>query len=147
MPFSVITIVWLGEHRAFVVECFFMKAGSYVTVQLVFCKKFKLKTLDSVLLRVTICILRNKYSNIHWSCRKEEKCINSGELWKTANSSRDSTTKVTLLTRFFVTFLTQYSSSNVKAWLWLSTIQTANCYELKETIFVGQKDFCKQFLC
>ncbi len=38
-PFLVITVVWLGEHRAFVVKCF-IKTESYMAVQRVFCKKF-----------------------------------------------------------------------------------------------------------
>ncbi len=47
MPFSVITIVWLEEHAAFVVECF-IKTESYMAVQLAFCEEFELKRHDSV---------------------------------------------------------------------------------------------------
>ncbi len=42
MPFSVITIAWLWEHRAFIVECF-IKIESYMAVQHAFCRKFKLE--------------------------------------------------------------------------------------------------------
>ncbi len=52
-PFSIIKMVWLGEHWAVVVECF-IKTVSYETVQRAFRKKFKLKRRESVLLRVTI---------------------------------------------------------------------------------------------
>ncbi len=53
MPFSVITVVWLGEHRGFVVECF-ITTESYVAVQRTLCKKLKLKRHDSVPSCVTI---------------------------------------------------------------------------------------------
>ncbi len=53
MSFSVIGIVWLEEHRALVVECFY-KIESYVAVQCAFRKKFKLKIHDSVPSCVTI---------------------------------------------------------------------------------------------
>ncbi len=54
MPFSsVITMVWLGEHRAFFVECF-IKTESYVAVQCAFRKKIKLRRHDLVPTSVTI---------------------------------------------------------------------------------------------
>ncbi len=53
MSFSVITVVWLREHRAFVVDCF-IKAESYVAVQRAFYKKFKLQRHDSVLSDIAI---------------------------------------------------------------------------------------------
>ncbi len=39
MPFLVVTAMWLGKHRASVVECF-IKTESYVAVQCAFHKKF-----------------------------------------------------------------------------------------------------------
>ncbi len=53
MSFSVITVVWLGEHRVFVIKCF-IKPESYVGVQRAFLKIFKLKRHDSISLCVTI---------------------------------------------------------------------------------------------
>ncbi len=53
MPFSVMTTMWLGEHRALVVK-FFIKTEHYVAGQHAFCKKFKLRRHDSVRSRVTI---------------------------------------------------------------------------------------------
>ncbi len=51
MPFLVIIMMWLGEHRAFIVKCF-LKTESYETVQHAFL--FKLKRRNSVLSHVTI---------------------------------------------------------------------------------------------
>ncbi len=71
------------------------------------------------------------------------------EQWKiakTASSCRGGTTNLTLLTSFFITFLAQYSTSNVKAWSWLSPLQTAIVQKLKETDLAKWKDFCWQFL-
>ncbi len=45
--FLVITVVWLGEHRAFVVERFIKIERSYMTVQHAFRKKIQLKRQDS----------------------------------------------------------------------------------------------------
>ncbi len=53
MPFSAIARVWLGEYRAFVVECF-TKIESYLVVQCAVYKKIKLKIHDSVLSCVAI---------------------------------------------------------------------------------------------
>ncbi len=53
IPFSVITMVRLKEHRVFTVKCF-IKTESYVAVQRTFCKKRKLKRHDSVSWCVTI---------------------------------------------------------------------------------------------
>ncbi len=53
MQFLVITMMWLKEHRGFVVECF-MKTESYVAVQHVIHKKFKLKIHNLVPSCVTI---------------------------------------------------------------------------------------------
>ncbi len=53
MPFLAITMLWLGEHRALIVECI-IKTENCMSVQHEFHKKFKLKRYDSVLLRVTI---------------------------------------------------------------------------------------------
>ncbi len=53
LSFSVITKLWLGEHLAFVVECF-IKTESYVAVQRTFCEKFKEKKYDLVPSYVTI---------------------------------------------------------------------------------------------
>ncbi len=38
MTFSVITMVWLGEHRTFIVKCF-IKTEGYVAVQCAIRKK------------------------------------------------------------------------------------------------------------
>ncbi len=68
--------------------------------------------------------------------RKKEQYTKSGELQKTASGSRGSTTNLTLLTRFFVIFLAQYRTSNVKAWSWLSLLYTTNCSRvIRNTIF------------
>ncbi len=61
-------------------------------------------------------ILRNECSNNSQDGRKEEKRMKSGELQKTVSTSRGGSVNLTSLTRFFATFLSQYSTSNVKAW-------------------------------
>ncbi len=53
MPFLVIIMVWLDEHRAFVVE-YFIKTESSVAAQPVFCKKIKLKRQNLVPQHVAI---------------------------------------------------------------------------------------------
>ncbi len=53
MSFSVITMLWLGEHRMFVIETF-IKTESYMSVQHAFHKKFKLENHDLVPSCVTV---------------------------------------------------------------------------------------------
>ncbi len=53
MPFSVITMVCLEEHRVFVVD-YFIKMESYMAMQCALRKKFQFKTHDLVLSSVTI---------------------------------------------------------------------------------------------
>ncbi len=46
-------MVWPGEHRFFLVECF-METESYMAMQCAFTKKYKFKKFDSVQSCVTI---------------------------------------------------------------------------------------------
>ena len=48
MPFSVYTMTWLGEHRAFIVEEFIKNGGSPVATQCAFCIRFALGQREAV---------------------------------------------------------------------------------------------------
>ena len=57
MPFSVYTMVWLGEHRAFIVEEFIKNGGSPVATQRAFRIRFALGRWEAV---------SNKKTIYHW---------------------------------------------------------------------------------
>jgi len=55
VPFSIYAIVWLGEHRAFIVEEFIKNGGSPVATQRAFRIRFALSRREAVPDKKTIC--------------------------------------------------------------------------------------------
>ncbi len=151
----VFTMVWCGEHRAFVVEFWLKNEESFVRAQHVFKRKYQLKLHDSVPSHLTMSQWLANFSkmvittNIH--CHSNERMVRMLKNVKHVRSMMeyDSRGIQTLLRRaatslhLLHTALHQIPLRDLSYHLYkLQVIQ-----ELKLTDFAKKWDFCKQFLC
>ncbi len=143
MPFSIITMVWAGEHRAFIVR-YFVTTESYVAVQRTFCQKFKLRRHNWVL----SCITISKRVKTFWETsaatsvrvverRRSKQTAENCEKWRAA-------VRVTLQTSLYWDIsLLHFSLSRVHKMIKSMVLGTVNCSSVERDRFGKMERFLR----
>ncbi len=99
---------------------------------------------------VPSCVTVSKWVKIFWEISevtsvtpvRRKRSVQIAENYERLRVAVEAASQnYTSLTHFFVAFLTQYSTANVKAWSWLSPLQTANCSRLERNRFCQMERF------